>query len=40
MLITVFVQVLREGHQELRNEVRSLSPPERLVEIEPGTFRF
>ena len=25
------------GHQEFCNEVRSLSPPERLVAFEPGT---
>ena len=29
-----------EGHREPRNEVGSLGPAERLVEIEQGTFRF
>ena len=29
-----------EGHREPRNEVGSLSPAERLVGFEPGTFRF
>ena len=29
-----------EGHREPCNEVGSLSPPECLVGIEPGTFQF
>ena len=29
-----------EGHREPRSEVGSLSPVERLVGFEPGTFRF
>ena len=40
MLITAFVQVRREGYQEPRNEVRFLSPVERLASFEPGNFRF
>ena len=32
--------VLPEGHRKPRNEVGSQSPAERLVGIEPGTFRF
>ena len=38
MLITAFVQIRPEGHREPRNEVGSLSPAERLVDFEPGTF--
>ena len=34
------MQFRLEGHQEPRNEVRSLSPAERLVRLEPGTFRL
>ena len=37
---TAFVQFWPEGHREPRNEVGSLSPAERLVGFEPGTFRF
>ena len=40
MLITAFVHVRPEGHQDPRNEVGSLSPAERLAGFEPGTFRF
>ena len=40
MLITAFVRVWPEGDRELPNEVGSLSPAERLVGFEPGTFRF
>ena len=40
MLITVFVHIQPEGHREPRNEVGSLSPAERLVGFEPGTFQF
>ena len=41
MLITAFfVHIRPEGHREPRNEVGSLSPAERLVGFEPGTFRF
>ena len=40
MLITVFVQVQPEGHQEPHNKVGSLSPAERLVGFELGTFQF
>ena len=32
--------ILTHGHRELRNEVGSLGPAERLVGIEPGNFRF
>ena len=40
MFITAFVYIPPEGHREPRNEVGSLSPAERLVGFEPGTFRF
>ena len=40
MLITEFWLFLLEGHQEPRREVGSLSPAERLVGFELGTFRF
>ena len=40
MLITVFVHVRPEGHREPRNDVGALSPTERLVDFEPGIFRF
>ena len=40
MLITAFVQVQPEGHQEPRNKVGSLSPAECLVGFEQGTFQF
>ena len=40
MLITAFVHVQPKGHREPRNKVGSLSPAERLVGFEPGTFRF
>ena len=40
MLITAFLPIRPEGHQEPRSEVGSLSPAERLVGFEPGTFRF
>ena len=39
-LITAFVQFQPEAHREPRNEVGLLNPDERLVEFEPGTFRF
>ena len=39
-LITVFVHTRPKGHQEPRNEVGSLSPAERLVGFELGTFQF
>ena len=38
MLIAAFVHVRPEGHQEPRNEVRSLSPAERLAGFEPGNL--
>ena len=41
MLITaVFFTFLTQGHWEPRNEIGSLSPAERLVGFEPGTFRY
>ena len=40
MLITCVLHIRPEGHEELRNEVGSLSSAECLVEFEPGTFRF
>ena len=40
MLITAFVHIRPEGHQEPPNEVGSLSPAERLAGFEAGTFRF
>ena len=40
MLITAILYFRPKGHQEPRNEVGSLSPAERLVGFEPGTFRF
>ena len=40
MLITCVLRIRPEGQQEPRNEVGSLSPAERLVGFEPGTFRF
>ena len=40
MLITAFVQVGPEGHQEPLNEVGSLSPAECLAGFEPGAFQF
>ena len=40
MLITCVLRIRREGQQKPRNEVGSLSPAERLVGFEPGTFRF
>ena len=40
MLITEFWLFLLEGYQEPRREVGSLSPAERLVGFELGTFRF
>ena len=40
MLITAFLHIRPEGHWEPRSEVGSLSPAERLVGFEPGTFRF
>ena len=40
MLITVFLHFWPEDHREPCNEVGSLSPAERLVGFEPGTFRF
>ena len=39
MLITAFELFRPKGHREPRNEVESLSPTERLVGFEPGTFR-
>ena len=40
MLITCVLRIRPEGQQKPRNEVGSLSPAERLVGFEPGTFRF
>ena len=41
MLITAFfIHIRPEGHRGPRNKVGSLSPAERLVGFEPGTFRF
>ena len=40
MLITCVLHIWPEGHREPRNKVGSLSPVERLVGFEPGTFRF
>ena len=40
MLITCILHIRPEGHREPRNQVGSLSPAERLVGFEPGTFRF
>ena len=40
MLINAFLHIRPEGHREPRSEVGSLSPAERLVGFEPGTFRF
>ena len=40
MLITCILHIRPEGHRESRSEVGSLSPAERLVGFEPGTFRF
>ena len=34
------IQFRPEGHQELHNEVRFVSPAQRLVWFETGTFRF
>ena len=38
MLLTAFVHVPPEGHREPCNNVGPLSPAERLVELEQGTF--
>ena len=40
MLITAFEQVRPEGHREPRSEAGYLTPAERLVGFEPGTFKF
>ena len=40
MLVTAFLHIRPDGHREPRSEVGSLSPAERLVGFEPGTFRF
>ena len=40
MLMTCILHIRTEGHREPRSEVGSLSPAERLVGFEPGTFRF
>ena len=40
MLIICILHIRPEGQREPRNEVGSLSPAERLVGFEPGTFRF
>ena len=41
MLITTFFFLFRpKGHPERRSEVGSLNPAERMVGLEPGTFRF
>ena len=40
MLITAFVHILPEGHQEPRSKVGSLSPAKHLADFEPGTFRL
>ena len=40
MLITAFLHIRPKGNQDPCNEVGSLSPAERLVGFELGTFRF
>ena len=40
MLNTCVLRIRPEGHREPCNEDGSLSPAERLVGFEPGTFRF
>lgn len=40
MLIPGFERFQPEGHQESRNEVRSLIPTDCLVGFNPGTFQF
>ena len=40
MLITALYLIRPEGHWEPRNKVGSLSPAERLVGFETGTFRL
>ena len=40
MLITAFSYFLPQGQRESQNEVGSLSPTQRLVEFELGTFRL
>ena len=38
--MSVLFHVRLEGHRELRNDVESLSPAERLTGFQLGTFRF
>ena len=40
MLIICILYIRPESHREPRSEVVFLSPAERLVGFEPGTFRF
>ena len=40
ILITCVLHIRSGGHREPRCEVGSLSPAERLVGFEPGSFRF
>ena len=40
MLITAFLYIWPEGHQEPRNKVGSPSLAKRLVGIEPGVINF
>ena len=40
MLITAFLHIRPEGHRKPCNEFGSLSPADRLVGFETGTFRF
>ena len=40
ILITLFLHIRLEGHRDPLKEVGFLSPAERLVKFEPGTFRF
>ena len=40
MLITTFLHIRPDGHQEPRSDVASLSPIERLAWFESGTFQF
>ena len=40
MLITCVLHIRPEGHRGPHSEVGSLSPAERLVGFEPGTFQL
>ena len=40
LIIAFFLHFQPEGHREPRNKVGSLSPAERLVGFELGTFQF